>query len=201
MLKFESWDEYNLRLVYHLIQILGLEKTKDVHKLEKIKYALLCIIGETEKFILLYILFVLFSVQWTFLFVFIVLVSTRIFIGGSHRKTTLGCFIQSFLSFGVMILIDKFLLVVQFQIWIYMIIFLVIVLFAPVSRQIQFQKSYKIKFKKRAITVIVFWIVVSEVFGQPYENRILIVMMYQSLEIMLITIKRFIGGEKVGKKH
>ena len=114
MLKFESWDEYNLRLVYHLIQILGLEKTKDVHKLEKIKYALLCIIGETEKFILLYILFVLFSVQWTFLFVFLVLVSTRIFIGGSHRITTLGCFIQSFLSFGVMILIDKFLLVVQF---------------------------------------------------------------------------------------
>ena len=40
MLKLESWDEYNLRLVYRIIQILGIEETKDINKYEKIKYAL-----------------------------------------------------------------------------------------------------------------------------------------------------------------
>ena len=192
MLKFESWDEYNLRLVYRIIQILGIEETKDINKYEKIKYALSCILGEVEKFILLFSVFSIVSMQRTFLFIFLVLVSMRVFMGGSHRKTTLGCFFQSFLSFVVMILIDKYYAMTAFRFFVYIFAIISVVVFAPVSRQIQFKKSYKRKFKIRAMVVLMFWITISAGLKSSYENKILIVILYQSVEVTFVSIMEYL---------
>ena len=115
------WDNANQYLVDKIILILGVKEKRTSKQLELIRYSLACIVSEIEKLVLLVLIFTAQGYIGKFLIEFITIVSLRIFMGGSHRETNLGCFIQSFLTFEIIIYLDGIITLTKldnYAIWI-----------------------------------------------------------------------------------
>lgn len=69
-----------------------------------IRFGLHCILGETFKLAIYFIIFSLFSLQGYFLAACIVFCVLRVFAGGYHAKTFSGCFFVSLFMFSVIVL-------------------------------------------------------------------------------------------------
>lgn len=85
--------------------------TQDTERREILEYGLKCFVGEGIKIFLLLVIFGLAGTFWEFFFTFISLLAVRRFIGGSHRKTATGCFMQSLLVFTLIIVLGKWLII------------------------------------------------------------------------------------------
>lgn len=85
--------------------------TQDTERREILEYGLKCFVGEGIKIAFLLLIFGLAGVFWEFIFAFISLLAVRRFIGGSHRKTSTGCFMQSLLVFTLIIVLGKCLVI------------------------------------------------------------------------------------------
>lgn len=78
----------------------------DEKKSALILYSLSCLLNEAGKIAVLTVFFLV-QRRWAeFITAFITIASLRIFLGGSHRKTILGCWMQSFLTFETIILLS-----------------------------------------------------------------------------------------------
>lgn len=95
---FLLWDRANNFLVSLLMSKLKIDKN-DEKKSALILYSLSCLLNEAGKIAVLTVFFLV-QRRWAeFITAFITIASLRIFLGGSHRKTILGCWMQSFLTF------------------------------------------------------------------------------------------------------
>ena len=107
--------------------------------------------GETEKLILLFLIFVLMNHGKEFMVAFLTLVSLRCFTGGTHRESMLGCFLQSVCIFEV-IIVSSHLFWNEYEWWILTVIELIlIVIFVPIQspKRMNYNFKQKKKLKKR----------------------------------------------------
>ncbi len=75
-------------------------------QLEQIKYSLQVILGDISKFLILFLLFTLAGHSMGFLYAYLASMFLRIFVGGNHLKTYLGCLLFSLVYFTVLILVS-----------------------------------------------------------------------------------------------
>ena len=173
MKMFHILDEINHYMILAIIQMLDVQKTRTEEQQELIKYSLSCIVNEFEKIIFLVIFFTAQNRMTKFLIVFLGVVSLRIFIGGIHRKTTLGCIIQSLLSFETILILDeKFRLTMwmNYCTWIFLLI--LIWKQAPIVSQqrIHYNELQRMRFKAIAITVLMIDFMIISAMPNTYIN-------------------------------
>lgn len=154
------WQEMNDKIAQHIMKLLETERLEDHLTAVKVQYALLVILDEGQKFILLSLLFGVFGELGRFYLTFLALGSLRIFMGGSHRSTKLGCLLSSLVNFS-MILCFSALCYMPFPVvgGIFSLLLLEIVFCVPlVSPQaLHFNIHQKTKMKKKALTALTAW--------------------------------------------
>lgn len=106
----ELFDTFQGKCVTKIMEVLC-KDTQDREHCEILEYGLKCFIGEGIKLALLFVVFGLSGVFWEFFFAFVSLLLVRRYIGGSHRKTSTGCFMQSLLVFILIIVLGRWLVV------------------------------------------------------------------------------------------
>lgn len=170
-------------------------KFNNLEELEQIQYALTTILNETFKIIILVILFTVFGNLNYLLFSMIILLSIRLFSGGLHAKTLLGCLIWTILFFILTSIIAPVL--PRFSPSIYYILSLlsavVILIQTPypnLKRPIK-KKKRKQYLKILAISFSTFWIYILlfYIHNSSYLNCGIATIILQSLQ--LIYIRRY----------
>lgn len=163
----------------------------DSAQLEKIRYSLSVILFELEKIIPLAISAWLLGCFDYFVITFFVISSLRMFMGGFHRKTSIGCIIQSFITFGALIYLEKTIKVTKI-VYLIIIVFtaLVIMFYAPVisSSRGKASERKKKKIKRNAFIALIFVSMVSIVLKNKYV-AIYIPMFAQAMETYLAKLR------------
>lgn len=115
-------------------------------QIESIRYSLLSIMLELEKWIVLICLFSILGMEYDFLIFAICLLCVRIYHGGLHMKTYTGCLIYSILYFFVAMGLHHMLLKADISIIVYIIIILsemfVFIIPSPFKENIKLDQIY-----------------------------------------------------------
>lgn len=125
-------------------------------ELKKMEYGLLCFFDEVTKIIPYYILFYLFSLQQYYVVAFVFFCPIRLFSGGFHAKTYWGCFLISFITFWVIIIIGKYISIsIITSILVLTISVLLVYIFSPVDNINKRIKSRERRKKLKYFSVVV----------------------------------------------
>lgn len=148
------------------------------------KYALQSIFYEVIKLVLLSILFMLMGNFTMYLCSVLVLASIRRYMGGIHRKTGLGCFLQSLLTFMLVIQLGRRCFIYPYHNIINMICLTVIWKYSPVigKGRIQYSDTSIMKFRAKAISSVLCISCIVEIIPAEISNCIIWVILYQSIE-------------------
>jgi len=84
----------NKKIADKIIFLLKTEKHGEEMK-QKVLYSLQVILSEVEKLLIFLFVFAVCNLLQEFLISYIALVSIRIYVGGNHCKTSMGCIIYS----------------------------------------------------------------------------------------------------------
>ena len=106
--------------------------------------------------------------------------------GGSHRKTMLGCFIQSLLIFGIALaLAETFLINSIVKYMVYSILLLEIWISTPIPsvNRMNYNKVQKMGFKAKALTVLLLLTWIENFLPDIYSNLIISGLLVQALEV------------------
>ena len=124
-------------------------------ELKKMQYGLLCFFDEITKVIPYYIIFCLFSLQKYYVVAFLFYCPIRLLSGGFHSKTYWGCFFISFITFWVIIIIGKYILINSiFSISVLAVSVLLVYIFSPVDNINKKIKSKERRKKLKSISVV-----------------------------------------------
>lgn len=157
-------DKVNDKLVDKVMKLIRTREVKDEKGVLIVKYALGSIISECEKFIMMLIIFLLCGKCLEFLVVFMALVTLRVFIGGGHRETFLGCFLQSFSIFVVILLLMSYIKIPVMVVLVeYVILFLWIWKVSPIvsPKRPNYSMEQRREFKIKGIIVLTIQVVLS----------------------------------------
>ncbi|MFL0194501.1 accessory gene regulator B family protein [Clostridium sp. WILCCON 0269] len=125
-------------------------------ELKKIAYGLECILDEITKIIPYFIIFWLFSLQQYYIVILIFFCPIRLFTGGYHAKTYWGCFFITFITFLVMIVMGKYILInTIISIVLLIISFIFVCIFSPVDNVNKRIKSKQWRMKLKYISIII----------------------------------------------
>jgi accessory gene regulator B len=131
--------------------------------LDKVKYSLQVILWETEKIILLGLIFAYLGKFQYFLSTTLVLVSIKAFTGGYHAKSSLTCFILSLAIFSISILLAPSFSI-SFEIMVLLVACIFIFsLFFPALPSVQLPKSMikaSVQKKRKLLSTLftLFWL-------------------------------------------
>ncbi len=160
--------------------------------LEKINYAIETILNEVFKIVLLLILFSTLGKLKYFSFSMIILFSTRIFSGGLHSKTFVGCLFWTTLFFIATSMFAPLLPILNIGIY-YLISFFnlfVIMVKSPYPNPYRTIKSKKRKrsLKLLAIFFSIFWTIILLFFTSDisYLNCGIFTILIQSLQLLYV---------------
>ena len=139
-----------------------LDLFQDLHQQSKLKpyklkyvyyYGFQIIIGGLNKFLLLITLGILLNILPQLLLTTLSFISLRIWTGGLHLDSYSKCFYVSLLSFTLMALLAKYIILSQFiTMLIFLIIYFIILIYAPISHPNHpIKHNKKIKFKLIAL--------------------------------------------------
>lgn len=185
------WEKLNQWLLLFIMKKLNVKDSKTEHQIQMIEYAVTCVLNEIEKFLLLCFLFYCMKTVKEFLVCFFSFASLRVFMGGSHRKTMLGCFLQSFLSFEIIILLSKG---VELENWIYYLIFTVSIVciwkFTPIipPQRPKYSEFQCMRFKAMALTVLVLLSICSVALPENYRSCVQWSVLAQVLENSMVVL-------------
>ena len=181
------------KFVNKAMHILKTEESRDSDSTDVIRYALITVFNETEKIILLILLFLLTDRLIEFLFCLLTFGFIRIYAGGSHRSTFLGCFFQSYLTFSVIIFLSEhFMLAYVVKIASVIISALILYLKAPIESKLRGKYSQKRRreFKKKTIISVVVVSIFGILVGNIWFNYTVWCIIIQTCEMMVICIVR-----------
>lgn len=201
---FSIWDKVNQCLVSTLIHALEVDENKNSRRYALIQYALSCIINEAEKIAILILVFGLQGQLIRFLIAFFTIASLRIFMGGSHRETILGCFLQSLLTFEAIVLMTNNIVINEA--WNYVIYICNLIWIwknAPIvsSKRASYNELQCMRFKTMAITVLLLLVMLVEIMPDSLANVVLWTMLFQWLESSVVVLQRRKEEQKDGCKN
>ena len=185
-----KWEKINEKFVVWILRIL---QTKNYGKNteQKVRYSLLVLLSEFEKFFCLILLFGLLHRLLEFFILFFTILSLRMFMGGSHRKTMLGCFVWSFLMFMVAMTISEYITMNEIvKYLIHSSLLIEIWASTPISsaNRIKYNKVQIVQIKARALTVMLILTWVEGLLPDTYNNLMISGMLVQMLEVAVVYI-------------
>lgn len=187
------WQDINDKIAQHIMLLLETERLGDELTAAKVQYALQVILDEVEKFIFLSLLFGIFYDVGKFYLAFLALGSLRIFMGGSHRSTKLGCLLSSLVNFG-MILYLSALLHIPFPAagGVVILLALEIVLWVPLAspQQLRYNTQQKRKLKKKALIALAAWGCVVPFLPVEAGSIVFWSLAFQAMEILVVVLYR-----------
>lgn len=167
---------------------------------ERIRYSLRVIISEIEKVAIIATLMVLQNYFWIFLCSFLVVFSCKQFMGGTHRKTFLGCLLFSLFFFQTVIVLATHI-EMKYSMFLWIGYVCLILLNVPLQYgQIKIsERNAKQKCKMKSLLCLLFWCaVIFFVSNIIFEQTILWTLCIQLLEILRVegrkNIWRIING-------
>ncbi|WDV46627.1 accessory gene regulator B family protein [Clostridiaceae bacterium M8S5] len=139
-------------------------KLNSQDEIEQMSYALQVIMNEGLKLLFLSILFLTVGKLDLFLFSFVILSTLRIFAGGYHSNSFLGCLMFSLFFFSITMIGSIYLAnyIISYHLYIFTITLLVIVIKSPIGskyRPIKYGKRYLV-LKILAVIATIFWYVI-----------------------------------------
>ncbi len=180
------WEKFNGKLIDAVMHVLDRENTLESNKKAAVRYSLTYVFNEFGKMILLVFFFLAAGKLKEFIVAAASLICLRIYMGGFHRKTNLGCFLQSLVTFSCIVglagiatfdnvLACMVVLIGIISIW----------TSAPVisEKRGKYSESSKRKFKAQALTVILIEIMIGSVFP-AIKSIIIMTLLFQSAETM-----------------
>lgn len=182
---FRQWELINEKLV-HFIMIILQTNNHDEIMTQKVKYSLLVLLSEFEKFLCLLFLFGVLHRLPEFFILFFTIIPIRMFMGGSHRRTMLGCFIQSLLIFGTAMALSEFFMMNSVIKWMVDGILLMEIWIStpiPSANRMNYNKTQKMEFKAKALTILLILTWVECFLPDLYNNQIVSGLLIQALEI------------------
>lgn len=146
MKRCEEWDSINRKISGKIARKIS---NKD-NSIAIIHYGINIMMNGLEKLIILMLIFGIFGYLETFLVAAMVMFILRIWIGGTHRKSMLGCVLQSGIVFTVVIYLstyDSLLNVCAYPIMATLLI--IDIIYCPIinERRGQYSKKKRTKFK------------------------------------------------------
>jgi accessory gene regulator B len=185
----EFIDRLNNKLLEHCLQLLDTRKSRNSVLIEKVTYALMIMITEIEKTVLTVFVFCIMGWEQEFATAFVTLVSLRIFMGGFHCKTTLGCLLMTIITFAIILTCARYIIlpyVVCEVVW-----FIVLGLIwktTPIQseKRVRYNNSQCLKFKLKALTVVLVLSRVLTVLSEENRNIVLFVLLYQCAEVGIV---------------
>lgn len=168
----------------------------------KIKYTLEVILGDSSKFILIFLIFLILKEIPLFLLSFIILNSTRPLVGGLHCKTYSSCLFVSLMYFLTILLFSK--LSVQFNISFYVVFFIlsfIIVLTCAPCRNEKRPIKNKSALKILSLVSLSFWCILFFTLSDlKICNCIFASIFFQISQIIIITMKGGNFYDKIYKR-
>lgn len=165
----------------------------------RISYSLDLVLGEGEKLMLLMLFFMLFEKTFFLMLALSVLMSLRIYIGGIHFSTRFRCFSFTLFFFICVYFFSSLIYVNKIiGLMICGVALVNICLCAPLAskHRILVSEKGKIKLKKRAMIVMIVWLVVYIMSSVGVSNIIIWTVTIQQLEILYYKMNLLRKDEK-----
>lgn len=186
------WENHVDKVVMKLLDILDTRQYGE-NTLLKVDYSLRVIIGEVEKIALLCILFGMAGYLMDFMVAFGVVILLRTCTGGVHRKTILGCFIQSLMTLSIIIFLGKSIMPKN-VICVFVILLLVILIlcFAPIQSEnrIHYSKKQRMGFKVKALIRMTVVLLSSGYMPKELSNIVMAAVFAHMLEMTFLCIQK-----------
>lgn len=194
MAVFRQWDNLNEKLVVVFLSLLRTEELGE-NMIQRVTYSLKVLLSESEKLLFLVLLFGTLDQLPEFFTVFLTIIPIRIFMGGSHRKTMLGCFFQSVIMFSIAILLSKnYEMRTEVRLMVYVVLVIETWISTPIQSacRITYSKEQRMKFKAKALTVLLIISWIEKFLPATYQNQVGFALLLQSVEIIIscIQVKR-----------
>lgn len=185
------WETINNHFVDWIMRILRSDCEEEVIR-QRIRYTLMVICNEFEKFFLLCIVFLLTGYFFEYLVACTAIISIRMFSGGSHRKTNLGCFIQSLCTFSVAIGLGRVIDITKlFSIIVYICLIGMIWYWNLIEspNRIAYTVAQQYKFKGKALTILLIYKMLEPYIPQTYYNVIFWSWVLLIVEVTIVHIE------------
>ncbi|WP_271813433.1 accessory gene regulator B family protein [Clostridium beijerinckii] len=167
----------------------------------KIQYTLEVILGNLFDFIVLLLIFLSLNKIPILLLSYVILISIRPFMGGTHCKTFISCLLVTIMYFIIVMLFTTLApkLSNSFYIFLFTISFIIVVAYAPCPNKKRPVKN-KATLKIISLISLTFWIVVFfNLSNIQLCNCIFITILLQILQIIIINTKGVISNAKIYK--
>lgn len=190
---FDRCEKWNQRLIGQILQILATRELYGDDMEAKVGYSIRIILVELEKLLALIVVAVLFRHFLEFLFAYVVLAVLRSFMGGTHRKTTLGCLFYSGCSFAVILTLSEAVVVPWgLELLVYVCGFLLIAFTAPLPSQnrIHYNKKQRLRLKCFACITLIVWMLIRQLVEFPYDEVMIWAIAYQLFDVGIALIHR-----------
>lgn len=185
-----------------LTEYLGKNNNSLTEKdLLKIQYSLQVILGDLSKSVIILSIFLSLKQLPFFFLIFVILNSTRIFMGGIHCKTFNSCLICSIIYFLIILLFSILSpkLNIYFYIIFFIISFIITSVYAPCRNQKRPVKNKKI-LKILSLISLTFWcILFFKLRDTQVCNCIFLSLLLEVIQVIIINLKGGVYNAKITK--
>lgn len=183
---FGTWDAIHKKIINKILLCLKNGKVEETEQVQKIRYALSSVLGELEKCIILCLCFWYLGALKIFFLSLCSVVMLRIFMGGQHRETMLGCFFQSFFTFAIIYMLGFYINIVQGAYVVYIVTLVTIWYSIPVlsEKRMAYSKLMQTKFKAKALTSLCVLIMIISLLPKEYGNYCVWSILIQNVDVV-----------------
>jgi len=193
-------ERFNDYVVKKIIVYLETDVQRGEEAKQKVEYSLKVVLDEVEKLLILIMVFNALGKAKEFVVAIITIASIRSFLGGSHRKTTIGCICFSFAAIYIILAIaEKSNIVLIFEEIIYLLIMLLILTLAPITsnKGINYKYIKKLEFRLKAVSILLILSRVVVYIPEWSAKIILSALLVQGVEAGSVYIMRKMSGGEV----
>lgn len=191
MVAIHLWENHVDKVVLKLLDILDTKQYGN-NLFLKVDYSLRVIISEAEKIILLCMIFGIAGYLPDFMIAFGTIILLRTCTGGIHRQTLLGCFLQSLLTFFVIVFLGKNRILESYM-YVFIVIALValILCFAPIQskNRIHYSENQRLKFKVKALTLMIVVLLLRDYIPMEQYNIMMFAILAHTFELVLLSVQ------------
>lgn len=177
-------------------ELLGTNYSENDLRTAKVCYGFENIIAELQKDFVLFLVFTILDFGTEFVFCFCVVNVTRVYLGGLHMKTSLGCMMVSVLIYGTAILCGTIFPVPTYcQMLLWFVCVVVMILYAPFPspQRPKYSKAKRDIFKRKGVFGLLLVALLVVVY-RKYAHYMMWILLLQLFETVIVIIKKE-GGE------